>query len=91
MLRNDLAKDANGVEFRIAIAACRALFLHDLEIMILHDIRVERYTLIGQQIADDAIHIVVPFIRPDIRKRSVDVENNALDFIRTSSGILSPR
>ncbi len=57
----------------------RALFLHDLEIQILHHVRFKQYALIGQQIAHDAIHIVVPFVGLDIRKRSIDIENNPFD------------
>ncbi len=34
--RNDLAKDADGVELRVTFTACRALFLHDLKIRILN-------------------------------------------------------
>ena len=77
--RNHLAKDADGVEFRVTLTSRSALFLHDLKIRILNSVRVERYSLIGEQVADNAIDVVVSFIRVDIRQRSVDVKNESSD------------
>jgi len=44
--RDNLAEDADGIEFRVALTGRRALFLHYLEIKILNDVRIERYALI---------------------------------------------
>lgn len=77
--RNDLAKDADGVEFGITLAARGALFRHDLKVRVFDSVRAERNPLIGEQVADDAIDVVVPFVRVDIRHRPVDVDNEAFD------------
>ena len=79
VLRDDFAEDPHGIELGLALAACHALFRADPEKQILDHLRVERHALVGQQIADDTIHVVVPLVGVDVYQRSIDVKNNALD------------